>query len=63
MLEGLLAGALTVQRLRSESSIIAGKGDEATEGAVRTQRTLYVRLTSLNFVPEVMGNGGKVEGE
>lgn len=58
MLEGLLTGALSVQRPWSESSIIAGKGDEAAEGAVRTRRALYVRLTSLNFVPEVIGNVG-----
>lgn len=65
MLEGLLAGALSVQRPGSESSIIAVKRDEATEGAVRTWRTLYVRLTSLNFVPEVRLEMlvDKVEGE
>lgn len=58
MLEGLLAGALSVQRPRSESSIIAGKRNEAAEGAVRTRRALYAKLTSSNFVPDVMGNVG-----
>lgn len=58
MLEGLLAGAVSMQKPRSESSIIAGKKDEAAEGEVRTQRALYAGITSLNFVPEVMGNVG-----
>lgn len=58
MLEGTPGRALSVQRPRTESSITAGKRDEAAGAAGRAKRALYARVTSSNFVPDVTGNVG-----